>query len=164
MRSAVALIGVSLSMFLFGCAPNVNNENKQAILTPQINRFEVLLTENTPESATVTVNIDVSALNDGNYESIMFIKSSSLNMPMIFSLGKEFPYRKQFVLTGWKNNTLSGSLRELDGTIIRPAAKPLDVPSLFTPPETAYEFTIFIRDTATKKQIFQKQSTTLIIK
>jgi hypothetical protein len=171
MRNFMAGIVLSSLFLLASCAPknessssssDVGNPTSPTI--PVIKLFDVSITANNSQSTEVTVKIDLAAPNDGRFESALIITTPNFKMPMLFSFGKIFPYQRQWVLTGWKNNTLSGSSKDLDGNILTPTSNPVSATGLFTSPQTTYVFTLFIRDSATHEQYFQKQIKSITIK
>jgi hypothetical protein len=156
---------------LTACAPkngvnpsvsSTNNSNSPVI--PEIKLFDVSITADNSQSTEVTVKVDLTAPNDGKFESSLIITTPNLKTPMLLSFGNNFPFQKLFIFTGWKNNSLSGSSKDLEGKILTPASNPVSVSGLFTAPQTTYDFTLFIRDSATHTQLFQKVIKSITIK
>jgi hypothetical protein len=145
-----------LLLSLASCVPTTSVTSARATVG-KIDSFEVTVISSTENSATVGIDFKISVPTDKRYEANVIIKAPNVPDPFFIALSDRFAEIQQVRLTGWKDNNLSGQFLMKDGQIL--SGEISKIPNLFNPPQTSYDFELFIRPvdegiaTATEKRI-----------
>ena len=136
------VVGFLLLLAFVGCAPATSPTAPQ-VTVGKINSFEVTVISSTENSAVVSVDFSISVPKDKKYEANITIKAPGIPDPFFIALSDKFSEIAQLKMTGWKDNSLFGQILMKDGSII--SGNPSKIPNLFSPPQTTYNFELFIR-------------------
>ncbi|MEY4530272.1 MAG: hypothetical protein RLZZ156_993 [Deinococcota bacterium] len=143
------LFGLIIFIFFLGCAPTTAPAKVPTASSSsgKINSFQVSIGSSMATNATVIVEFDISTPENQKFEANLVVRTSKVKDPMILGLADKFAEVSKIKMIGWKDNTLTGQIEMKDGRVL--SGTTATIPQLFTPPETTYEFELFIRPSGT---------------